>query len=64
MEELVTVLQAFQVATTFLQYEHNTSLSCYNLWAELNVQPLPDDSSAIRKFKTKRLVQKSEFGGS
>jgi hypothetical protein len=56
MEELVDVLKPFQVATTFLQYEHNSSLSCilpifHGL--DLNVQPLPDDSAAIRIVKTK-----------
>jgi hypothetical protein len=58
--------QPFQVATTFLQYEHNSSLSCilpifHGL--DLNVQPLPDDSAAIRKLR-QRFVNKSMLGGS
>ena len=56
MEELVEILKPFQVATTFLQYEHNSSLSCiipiiHGL--DLNVQPQPEDSVAIRQVKAK-----------
>jgi len=53
-EELVAILQPFKAATVFLQYEHNSSLSCvlpviHDLSLSLN--PLPDDSSAMVTFK-------------
>ena len=53
-EELVAVLQPFKVATVFLQYEHNSSLSCvlpviHGLSLSLN--PLTGDSSAMVTFK-------------
>ena len=51
-EELVTVLRPLQIATTFIQYENNTSLSCvlpviHGL--DLSLQPSTYDSSAVRQ---------------
>ena len=56
VEELVTVLKPLQVATTFLQYEYNFSVSCILPvinGLDLSLQPSTDDSSIIRQFKEK-----------
>ena len=49
-EEQVTVLRPLQIATTFIQYENNTSLSCVLPVIhvlDLSLQPSTDDSSAV-----------------
>ncbi len=53
-EELVKVLKPFKVATVFLQYEHNSSLS----WVlpvvhglSIALSPSADDSHTVAAFK-------------
>ena len=57
-EELVAVLKPFQVATTFMQYEHNASLSCITPiihGLDLHLQPSANGTCniAIEHFKVK-----------
>ena len=66
MEELVEVLKPLKVATTFLQYEHNSSLSCilpiiHGL--HLSLQPTSDYSTSVQQFKEK-FDKKLGFDGS
>ena len=66
MEELVEVLKPLKVATTFLQYEHNSSLSCilpiiHGL--DLSLQPTSDYSTSVQQFKEK-FDKKLGFDGS
>ena len=54
MEELVEVLKPLMVVTTFLQYEHNSSLFCilriiHGL--DLSLQPTSDYSTSVQQFK-------------
>ena len=56
VEELVAVLKPLQVATPFLQYEHNSSVSCILPvinGLDLSLQPSSDDSPTIKQFKAK-----------
>lgn len=56
VEELVTVMKPLQVATTFLQYEHNSSVSCILPvinGLDLPLQASTDDTSSIKQFKEK-----------
>ena len=60
VEELASVLQPFQVAATFLQYEYNSSLSCilpviHGL--DLFLQPSANNSQPVKQFKEKVRIE-------
>ena len=67
VEELIAILKPLQVATNFLQYEYNCSLSCilpviHGL--DISLQLSRDDSFAIRQFKeTFRQQIRSRWSG-
>ena len=55
VEEVCKVLETFKVATTYLQYEHNASISCvlpiiHGL--DRGLQPSLEDSPVLKSFKT------------